>query len=216
MSNEMILTILNATWETVYMVLASGAVAALLGLPLGVLLHLWRKGGLSPKPGLYQALSLIVNVLRSVPFIILMIAIIPITRFIVGTSIGTMAAIVPLSIGAIPFVARLIENILLELPAGLAEAGLSMGASNWQIIRYMLLPEALPPILNGITITLITLVSYSAMAGVVGGGGLGNLAINYGYQRFNLPVMLITIAILIFLVQLIQMLGDALVRKLSH
>lgn len=216
MSNEMLLAILNATWETIYMVLASGAISALFGLPVGVFLHLTRKHGLTPKPALYQALSLIVNVLRSVPFIILMIAIIPVTRFIVGTSIGTLAAIVPLSIGAIPFVARLVENILLELPSGLAEAGLSMGASPWQIIRYMLLPEALPPIINGITITLITLVSYSAMAGVVGGGGLGNLAINYGYQRFNLPVMLVTIAILIVLVQIIQMLGDAFVRKLSH
>ena len=161
-------------------------------------------------------LGTLVNIGRSVPFIILLVAIIPFTRFIVGTSIGTIAAIVPLTVGAIPFVARLIEGALIEVPFGLQEAAQAMGAKPLQIIQKVLLPEALPGIINGLTITLVTLVNYSAMAGAIGGGGLGDVGIRYGYQRFDPTVMLITVVILVLLVQLIQGLGDRLVKYVDH
>lgn len=157
-------------------------------------------------------MGLIVDVLRAIPFIILLIAIIPLTRLLVGTSIGTFAAIVPLSIGAIPFVARIVENALAHVNDGLIEAGQAMGATHWQLIYKILLPEAGPAIIRGLTVTLISLVGYSAMAGAVGGGGLGSLAINYGYQRFDFTVLLTTIVILIVLVYGIRWLGDRLVR----
>lgn len=210
MSDGMLLALFKALGETLYMVGVSSGVAVLLGLPLGVMLFATRCQALLSHPWLHRGLAAIVNALRSIPFIILLVALIPLTRLLVGTSIGSNAAIVPLSIGAIPFVARLVENALDEIVPGLIEAGLAMGASPLQIIMRILLPESLPGIINGITVTVIALVGYSAMAGAVGGGGLGDLAIRYGYERFDSTVMLITVAILIVLVQLIQMVGDKL------
>ena len=202
--------------ETVLMVLASALFSALIGIPLGVALHVTKPGPILARPRLQVLLGTLVNIGRSVPFIILLVAIIPFTRLIVGTSIGTIAAIVPLTVGAIPFVARLIEGALIEVPFGLQEAAQAMGAKPLQIIQKVLLPEALPGIINAITITLVTLVNYSAMAGAIGGGGLGDVGIRYGYQRFDPAIMLITVVILVLLVQLIQGLGDRLVKYVDH
>lgn len=208
--------ILDATGQTLNMVFVSGVIGFVFGIPLGVLLHLTKARGLLENKALNKSLGIVVNIGRSIPFIILLVAIIPFTRFVVGSSIGTAAAIVPLTVGAIPFIARLVEGALLEIPNGLIEAAQAMGATPWQIIRKVLLPEALPGILNGATITLVTLVSYSAMAGAVGGGGLGDVGIRYGYQRFDSTVMLITVVLLVILVQLIQSLGDYLVKRVDH
>ncbi|GHA83733.1 methionine ABC transporter permease [Modicisalibacter luteus] len=216
MSSAMLELILMATLDTLYMVGVSGLVAAALGVPLGVLLYVTRPRQILAMPTLNTALGMITNIGRSIPFIILMVAIIPFTRFIVGSSIGTNAAIVPLTLAAIPFVARLVEGALNEVPPGLVEAAQSMGATPYQIITKVLLPEARGGIITGLTITAVTLVSYSAMAGAVGGGGLGDLGIRYGYNRFNPVVMLITVAILVVMVQGFQSLGDALVRKADH
>lgn len=206
----------KATWETIYMVAFSGIVGFALGIPLGVILHTTKKGGLLENTKLNAVLGAIVNIGRSVPFLVLMVAIIPFTKLLIGTFIGTTAAIVPLTIGAIPFVARLIEGALLEVPSGLVEAAQSMGATPMQIISKVLLPEALPTIINTVTITLVTLVSYSAMAGTVGGGGLGDVAIRYGFHRYDVTIMAVTVVMLIVLVQIIQSVGDALVRKVDH
>ncbi|MGI3024613.1 methionine ABC transporter permease [Vibrio cholerae] len=208
--------LLTATWQTLYMIAIAGAVGFALGIPLGVILHTTKKEGLLENLPLNRALGAVVNIGRSVPFLVLMVAIIPVTKLIVGTFIGTTAAIVPLTIGAIPFVARLIESALLEVPTGLVEAAQSMGATPLQIIRKVLLPEALPTILNSVTITLVTLVSYSAMAGTVGGGGLGDVAIRYGFHRYDITIMAVTVVMLIVLVQIIQSIGDALVRRVDH
>ncbi|WP_071197441.1 methionine ABC transporter permease [Vibrio cholerae] len=208
--------LLTATWQTLYMVAIAGAAGFALGIPLGVILHTTKKEGLLENLPLNRALGAVVNIGRSVPFLVLMVAIIPVTKLIVGTFIGTTAAIVPLTIGAIPFVARLIESALLEVPTGLVEAAQSMGATPLQIIRKVLLPEALPTILNSVTITLVTLVSYSAMAGTVGGGGLGDVAIRYGFHRYDITIMAVTVVMLIVLVQIIQSIGDALVRRVDH
>jgi len=208
--------ILEATWQTLYMVLASGLVGVALGLPIGVILHISKEGGLLECRKLHTCLGIVVNIGRSVPFLVLMVALIPLTKLLIGSFIGTTAAIVPLTIGAIPFVARLIESALLDVSDGLIEAAQSMGATPIQIITKVLLPEAMPSIINGITITLVTLVSYSAMAGTVGGGGLGDVAIRYGFYRYDLTVMVVTVAILIALVQIIQSLGDTLVRRFDH
>ena len=216
MSTEMIALFLNACWETALMVIVSCAGAVLLGVPLGVILLITGKNHLLPRPQLNKTLGLITNGLRSIPFIILMVAIIPFTRFVVGTSIGTAAAIVPLTLAAIPFVGRIVETAMEQVPWGLVEAAQAMGATPLQIIYKVLLPESLPTIIRGITLTLIALIGYSAMAGVIGGGGLGDLAIRYGYQRFDIRVMLWTIAILILIVQLLQMAGDLIARKLTH
>jgi D-methionine transport system permease protein len=205
-----------ATWQTIYMVIVSGLVGFLIGIPLGVILHLTKSGGLLENPRFNRILGAIVNIGRSVPFLVLMVAIIPVTKLLVGTFIGTTAAIVPLTIGAIPFVARLIEGALIEVPAGLVEAAQAMGAKPMQIITKVLLPEALPTILNSVTITLVTLVSYSAMAGTVGGGGLGDVAIRYGFYRYDQTVMAVTVVILIVLVQIIQSIGDTVVRRVDH
>ncbi|MEG7570443.1 methionine ABC transporter permease [Vibrio cholerae] len=213
LNNDLLLT---ATWQTLYMVAIAGAVGFALGIPLGVILHTTKKEGLLENLPLNRALGAVVNIGRSVPFLVLMVAIIPVTKLIVGTFIGTTAAIVPLTIGAIPFVARLIESALLEVPTGLVEAAQSMGATPLQIIRKVLLPEALPTILNSVTITLVTLVSYSAMAGTVGGGGLGDVAIRYGFHRYDITIMAVTVVMLIVLVQIIQSIGDALVRRVDH
>ena len=216
MSAAMIELLVLAFGETVLMVLASALFSALIGIPLGVALHVTKPGQILAHGKLQVLLGTLVNIGRSVPFIILLVAIIPFTRFIVGTSIGTIAAIVPLTVGAIPFVARLIEGALIEVPFGLQEAAQAMGAKPLQIIQKVLLPEALPGIINGLTITLVTLVNYSAMAGAIGGGGLGDVGIRYGYQRFDPTVMLITVVILVLLVQLIQGLGDRLVKYVDH
>lgn len=216
MSEAMINLLLQALGETLLMVLASALFSGLIGIPLGVALHVTKPGQILQHPLLNRVLGAIINLGRSVPFIILLVAIIPLTRLIVGTSIGTVAAIVPLTVGAIPFVARLIEGALIEVPSGLVEAAQAMGAKPLQIIQKVLLPEALPGILNCLTITLVTLVNYSAMAGAIGGGGLGDVGIRYGYQRFDPLVMLITVAILVILVQLIQSLGDRLVKQVDH
>ncbi len=208
--------LLTATWETLYMVAVSGLVGFALGIPLGVILHTTKKGGLLENTSLNKILGAIVNIGRSVPFLVLMVAIIPVTKMLVGTFIGTTAAIVPLTIGAVPFVARLIEGALLEVPTGLVEAAQSMGATPMQIIRKVLLPEAMPTIINTVTITLVTLVSYSAMAGTVGGGGLGDVAIRYGFHRYDVVIMGVTVVMLIVLVQIIQSIGDAIVRRVDH
>lgn len=216
MSNETFRLLTSGTCQTIYMVLVSGLISVAGGVPLGVLLLITRSNGILEHIFYNKVISFIVNVVRAIPFIILLVALIPLTRLIVGTSIGTNAAMVPLSIGAIPFVARIVENALLEVGGGLIEAGLAMGASPWQIVIKILLPEAMPTIINGITVTLITLVGYSAMAGAVGGGGLGSVAINYGYQRFDPSIMLATIVILVMFVYLIQHVGDFIANKLDH
>jgi D-methionine transport system permease protein len=209
----MIELIIQATLDTLYMVGISGLISTLLGLPLGVMLYVTRPRQILAKPLLNHALGIVTNVGRSIPFIILMVAIIPFTRMLVGTSIGINAASVPLTIAAIPFVARLIEGALNEISPGLIEAAQAMGATPWQIITKVLIPEARGGIITGLTITLVTLVSYSAMAGAVGGGGLGDLGIRYGYNRFNPTIMLITVVVLVVMVQGFQSLGDYLVRK---
>ncbi len=208
--------LIEALGQTLTMVFVSGVIGFVIGIPLGVTLHLTKKNGLLENTAVNNILGIIVNIGRSIPFIILLVAIIPFTRFVVGSSIGTAAAIVPLAVGAIPFIARLVEGALLEIPSGLVEAAQSMGATPLQIIQKVLLPEALPGIINAVTITLVTLVSYSAMAGTVGGGGLGDVGIRYGYQRFDGTVMAITVVVLIVLVQIIQSVGDYLVKRVDH
>jgi len=206
--------LLQASVETLYMVAVSTLLAILLGLPLGTLLFSSRS--IKPHPTLHRSLAAFINFCRSVPFIILLVALIPVTRFLVGTSIGINAAIVPLTLGAAPFFARLVDNAYQNLPRGLIETGNAMGASNWQMIRHILLPEATPALIQAITVTAITLVNYSAMAGTVGGGGLGDLAIRYGYQRFDVSVMLGTIIVLVVLVQLLQIGGDKLAKHFQR
>ena len=215
MSPIMIGLLLDALWETLIMVGISSVLSALLGIPLGVLLVVSGRGHILERPRLNRVIGIIVNATRSTPFIILLVAIIPFTRLIVGTSIGTAAAIVPLTLAAIPFVARLAESSLREVDPGLVEAAQAMGASPRQIILKVLVPEAWPGIIAGVTITVVSLISYSAMAGAVGGGGLGDLGIRYGYQRFQPEVMLVVVVVLIVLVQGFQSLGDALARKLN-
>ena len=206
----------TSLWETVLMVAISGLAGALLGVPLGVFLRLTDRGGVLENRAVNAVTGAIVNAVRSTPFIILLVAIIPFTRFVVGSSIGTAAAIVPLTISAIPFVARLVETALREVDSGLVEAAQAMGASTRQIVFKVLLPEALPGIVAGLTIMLVSLTGYSAMAGAIGGGGLGDLGIRYGYQRFLPDVMLAVVVILIVFVQLLQSLVDWAVRALSH
>ena len=215
MSNEMIELLIKSFWETGYMVVASTVLASLIGIPLGIILTVTRNGHILPNAVINSVLGVIVNATRSPPFIILMVAIIPLTRMLVGSSIGTTAAIVPLTISAAPFIARVIESSLLEIDHGVIEAAQSMGASPMQIIYKVLLPEALHSIVLGITLAVIALIGYSAMAGVLGGGGLGDLAIRYGYQRFQPDVMIVTVVILILMVQLIQFIGDTLSKKLN-
>jgi len=208
--------LLFATWETIYMVLTSTVISYLIGLPLGVILVITAKGHILENNRVNRILGWVINATRSVPFIIFLILLIPLTRLIVGTSIGTVASIVPLTLAAIPFVARMVETSLKELEWGLIEAALSMGASTWTIITQVLLPEAKPSLLLGVAITTINLVGYSAMAGIVGGGGLGTLAYYYGYQRYDNSIMWATVIVLIVLVQGVQMLGDNLAGKLAN
>lgn len=216
MSPELLALFQTSLLETLWMVGVSGAIGTAFGLPLGVLLVITDQYGLLQNRPLNRVLGILANAVRSTPFIILLVAVIPLTRWIVGTSIGTGAAIVPLSIAAIPFVARLVESALREVDRGLIEALQSMGATPWQIIRTVLIPEALPGIVAGLTITLVSLIGHSAMAGAVGGGGLGDLGIRYGYQRFLPEVMALVVVVLIVLVQLIQSLGDRISQRLSH
>lgn len=200
--------VLFATWETIYMIAISTFLSYLLGLPLGVILVITEEGHILENKPLNATLAVIVNTVRSIPFIIFLILIIPFTRLIMGTTIGTAASIVPLTLAAVPFVARLIETSLKEIEWGLIEAALSMGANVWQIIYKVLIPEAMPSIILGVAITTINLIGYSAMAGIVGGGGLGTLAYYYGYQRYEYTILWVTVIILILMVQGIQVLGD--------
>lgn len=204
----------QATVETLTMVGISTVMASVLGLPLGLLLACTDQGHILENSFVNKVLGAVINVGRSIPFIILMVAIIPFTRLIAGTSIGTKAAIVPLTVAAVPFVARLVESAIKEIDSGVVEAALSMGASPWQIIAKVLIPEALPALVLALTLTAVNLIGYSAMAGAVGGGGLGDLAIRFGYQRFRGDIMLQTVAILVVLVQAVQMLGDWIARQL--
>ncbi len=213
MHNLALIPLLTATWQTIYMVFISGFTSILAGLCCGVFLFLTSKNQLLENEYFNKSFGFVINVTRSVPFIILLISIIPLTRLIVGTSIGTNAAIVPLTIGAIPFFARVTESAIAEVPKGLIEAANALGATTWQIVYKVLLPEALPALIKGATLTIISLIGFSAMAGAVGGGGLGELAINYGYQRFNVTVMIETVILLVIVVQIIQSLGDRLAYK---
>lgn len=208
--------ILEALWETIYMTGASFLFSLVIGFPLGILLVVTRKGHLLANEPVSKVLNIIINIFRSVPFIILMVAIIPITRLIVGTSIGTAAAIVPLVFYAGPYIARLIENSLLEVDHGVIEAAQAMGASPFQIIFRFLIPEALSSLVLALTIAIVGLIGASAMAGAIGGGGLGDLAITYGYQRFDTLVMIITVAILVVLVQGVQSGGNLLSRRVRR
>lgn len=207
---------ISSFWETLVMVGISGVIGALLGIPLGVALRLTDRGGILQNLAFNRIVGALVNAVRSTPFIILLVAIIPFTRFITGSSIGTAAAVVPLTIAAAPFVARLVETALREVDHGRVEAAQAMGASVPQIVFKVLLPEALPGIVAGLTITLVSLTGYSAMAGAIGGGGLGDLGIRYGYQRFLPEVMVAVVLLLIVFVQVLQSLGDWLVRRISH
>ena len=215
MSPEMLSLLLKSFWETCYMVAASTLLATLVGMPLGIILTVTSKGHILENKSINAVLGAIVNATRSTPFIILMVAIIPLTRIIVGSSIGTTAAIVPLTISAAPFIARIIESSLLEIDPGVIEASQSMGASPMQIISKVLLPEAMHSIVLGITLAVISLIGYSAMAGALGGGGLGDLAIRYGYQRFRMDIMIATVIILIAQVQIVQSLGNYISAKLN-
>jgi D-methionine transport system permease protein len=201
--------------ETLVMVIPSTILAVIIGFIPAIILIVTDEGGLKPNKGVYTTLDFIVNTLRSLPFIILMIAIIPFTRLIIGTSIGSIAAIVPLTVAAAPFVSRVIESALKEVDPGVIEAAKSFGATNTQIIFKVMLKEAVPAIVSGITLSLISIIGYSAMAGTIGGGGLGTLAYRYGYQRFQTDVMLVTVIVLIIMVQILQNLGNYLYNKLS-
>ncbi|WP_179038020.1 methionine ABC transporter permease [Paenibacillus sp. URB8-2] len=207
---------LTGTLDTLKMLGNSAVFTIILGLPLGIVLYLWGRSQIPLVQSFYAVLSFIVNILRSVPFIILVIALIPFSRAVVGTSIGVLGTIPPLVIGAAPFFARLVETSLREVDRGVIEAAQGMGASTAQIVMRVLLPEARPGLLAGITITVVTLVSYTAMSGMVGGGGLGDLAIRYGYQRYEKEVMIVSIILLVVLVQLLQMAGDRLVRHFTR
>lgn len=197
--------LIQGTLETLYMTFASTIAAYVLGLPLGVIMVITDKKGIAPNKAVNQILGTIINIGRSLPFIILMVALIPFTRFVVGTAIGSTAAIVPLTIAAAPFVARMVESSLAELDPGVIEAAKTMGATNAQIAWKVLLPESIPSLIRGFSITTITLIGYSAMAGAFGSGGLGDIAIRYGFHRYETEVMLITIVLIVVIVQLIQM-----------
>ncbi len=206
----------GGTLDTLYMVGLAALFTVLIGLPVGVLLFITRSRGILPLPRINTLLGGVINVGRSLPFIVLLIALIPFTRLIIGTTLGSTAAVVPVTIGAFPFFARVVESALDEVDKGRIEAVLSMGGNTWHVISKALLPEALPAILAGITLTIVMLIGFSSMAGVIGGGGLGDLAIRYGYQRFNHQVMIGTVVILVAMVQGVQMTGDRLVRALAH
>ncbi|WP_456044280.1 methionine ABC transporter permease [Veillonella sp.] len=215
MSEQVIKLLVTGTLDTLQMTVISTIMAMIIGIPLGVVLVVTSKGHILENAALNKILGAIVNATRSIPFIILMVAIIPFTRMVVGTSIGTTAACVPLTLAAIPFLARLVETSIKDIQFGVIEAAQSMGASPFQIIRKVLLPEALPTIIDNVTVLIVNLIGYSAMAGAIGGGGLGDIAIRYGYQRFQGDIMLATIIILIIMVQVIQMIGDGLSKAMN-
>lgn len=203
-----------AVWETIYVTILATAFAVLLGLPLGVLLVVGEKDGVLPLPkGVMHILNIFINLLRSVPFLILMIMVVPLTRLIVGTAVGTMASIVPLVIAAFPFVARLVETSLREVNPNIIEMAQSMGASPFQTIVKVLIPESIPSLMSNFTVAITTILGYSAMSGIVGGGGLGKIAINYGYYRYKYLVMLIAVILLIILVQIFQSVGTRISVK---
>ena len=204
----------QSSLQTLEMVFFSTLFSLVIGFPVGVLLYITNPTGISSRPVLNQILSRIVNVLRSFPFIILMIVLFPLSRLMLGTSIGTEATIIPLSIAAAPFVARVIETALSEVDSGMIQAARAMGSTNWQIIYKVVIPEAFPSVISGITLTIINLIGYSAMAGTIGGGGLGDLAIRYGYQRFRTDVMIAAVVVILVLVELIQFVGTVLVNKM--
>ena len=204
--------LMQALYETLYMVTVSLIIGALIGIPLGILLVVTRKHGIWPNVVIHQILNPIINILRSIPFIILLIAIVPFTKLVAGTSIGTTAALVPLTVYVAPYIARLVENSLLEVDDGIIEAAKAMGASPLQIIRHFLLPEALGSLVLAITTAIIGLIGSTAMAGAVGGGGIGDLALVYGYQRFDTLVIIITVVVLVIIVQIIQSLGNFISR----
>ncbi|MBO0494128.1 MULTISPECIES: methionine ABC transporter permease [unclassified Pseudomonas] len=214
--SDILQLLLNATGETLYMVLLAGLFTLLIGLPLGVLLFISRRGGLLPLPRLNRGLGAVINLGRSLPFVVMLIALIPLTRLIVGTTLGSTAAVVPITIGAFPFFARIVETALDEVDKGRIEAIVAMGGDIRHVILKVLLPEALPALVAGVTLTLVMLIGFSSMAGVIGGGGLGDLAIRYGYQRFNNEIMVVTVVVLVLLVQGVQSLGDRCVRSLAH
>ncbi|PIF46602.1 D-methionine transport system permease protein [Chryseobacterium sp. 52] len=216
LSDSVIALLSKGLWETVYMTFVSGFFGFVLGLPVGILLFLTRKGQLLENKIYYRVISILVNIFRSIPFIILIVWMIPFTRVIIGTSIGMNAALVPLSVGAAPFIARLVENSLLEVPHGLIETARALGASPLQIIQKVLLPEALPSLINNAAITLITLVGYSAMGGALGAGGLGQIGYQYGYIGYDAVIMNVVLVLLVALVFIIQFLGDRLAKKFDH
>ncbi|MDU1911632.1 methionine ABC transporter permease [Fusobacterium sp.] len=205
--------ILDSTLETLYMVFFSTLFSLIMGFPIGILLVITKEGNILEKPKLNKVLEMIINTLRSFPFIILMICLFPLSRIIVGTTIGSTAAIVPLSISAAPFVARMIEGALNEVDRGLIEASSSLGASNSTIILKVMIPETMPHIIHGITVTVISLIGFSAMAGTIGAGGLGDLAIRFGYQRFKTDIMIYSVIVIILLVQILQSFGNYLVYR---
>lgn len=211
---QILILVGTSTLETLLMVFFSTIFAILIGFPLGILLNITNKYGITPKPVFNLVLSRIIDVLRSFPFVILMIVLLPFTRLILGTAIGTTATIIPLSIAAAPFVARITETALNEVDPGVVQASRAMGSTNAQIIIKVLIPESLPSVVSGITLTIINLVSYSAMAGTLGGGGLGDLAIRYGYQRFRTEIMIAAVVVIIILVALIQFAGTRLTNKI--
>ncbi|MGO2306420.1 MAG: methionine ABC transporter permease MetI [Providencia sp.] len=216
MSEGMIALLISGTIDTIIMTIVSAILGFIMGVPTGVLLFITRRGQVMENTLLYSVISSVVNIFRSIPFIILLVWISPFTKFLVGSAIGIEGAIVPLTVGAIPFIARMVENTLLEVPSGLIEASRAMGATPLQIIRKVLLPESLPGIINAATITLIMLVGYSAMGGAVGSGGLGQIAMQYGYYTYNPMIMNTVLVLLIILVFIIQFSGEYLMKKVSH
>lgn len=211
--SQLVEMLLEGVVDTLYMTLAATFLSYVFGLIMGVVLVICRRDGIRPNALVYGVLDVVVNLTRSFPFLILMIAVLPLTRLIVGTTIGNNATVVPLVLAAAPFVARLVEASLLEVDSGVVEAAQSMGASTWQIIRKVLLPEALPSLINGSAVSAITILGYSAMSGAVGGGGLGKLAIMYGYNRYQTDIMIMTVVLLIIIVQGFQSLGNWATRR---
>ena len=214
-TQQMISEMASGIGQTLYMTLFSALLAYVLGLPIGIVLCVTDKNGLMPNKAVNGVLGVIVNIVRSVPFIILLITVLPFTLWLIGTTLGPTATVVPLVISAAPFIGRMVEGSLKEVPAGVIEAAKAMGTPNFSIITKTLIPEALPSLINGATITVTTILGYTAMAGYVGGGGLGAIAINYGYYRYNTPVMLVTVALMVIIVQLFQMIGSRIEKKVD-
>jgi D-methionine transport system permease protein len=216
MSNDLVTLLLTGTKETLYMVFLSSIIAFLIGIPIGVVLVVTDKGGIFPLFKVNKIVGLIINVIRSMPEIILVIILLPLSKLIVGTTLGANAAIVSISIGSAPFIARIIENSLKEIEFGKIEAAEAMGATPFEIIKKVLLPEALPSIIRGITIAVIGIIGFTTIAGAIGAGGLGSLAIRFGYQRFRTDVLIGTVAILVLIVQLIQVIGEFIAKQINR